>query len=132
MIGIISAVVLVNFALFLLSFLLGTLAFMKKCPVCLCCRRKPKRPKEKLINDPSKKIELSEEEEIIQDKPDEVDEEESEEEESSEEDSSEESDSQELESPDQSKVQITEGGHVPYVDSKKPKKILSGEKNGLA
>lgn len=64
-IGIIGAVILINTALFLLSFALGILAFIKQCPICSICRRRPKRPKEKLINDPAKKIDYSEEEEII-------------------------------------------------------------------
>lgn len=49
-IGLIAAIIFLNFALFLISFVLGTIDFIKRCPHCICCMRK-KRPKEKLIRD---------------------------------------------------------------------------------
>ena len=59
---IIAAIVIVNYALFLFSFLLGILAFTKKCPICSICRRKPKRPKEKVRDEKARDIEYSSEE----------------------------------------------------------------------
>ena len=50
-IGIIAGVIFINFALFLISFALGILEFIKKCPICSICIRRPKREKEKLIRD---------------------------------------------------------------------------------
>jgi hypothetical protein len=55
-IGIIAGIIFVNFALFLISFALGILTFIKKCPICSICIRKPKREKEKIIRDPLKPI----------------------------------------------------------------------------
>ena len=62
MIGTVAAIIFLNFALFLISFFLGILAFCKKCPICTCCMKKKQRPKEAFIRDKDKLIEDESEE----------------------------------------------------------------------
>lgn len=51
-IGTIAGVVLLNFALFIISFILGVIRFLRKCPICSCCNKKI-RLKEEVIRDVS-------------------------------------------------------------------------------
>ena len=54
-IGVISAIIFLNFVLFLITFILGLCKFLNKYCVCDCCK-KIKRVKEEVIIDPYRDI----------------------------------------------------------------------------
>jgi hypothetical protein len=51
LIATIAIIIWLNFVLFIVSYILGILAFMRRCPICSCCRRKAIKEKETLFYD---------------------------------------------------------------------------------
>lgn len=51
-IGTIAGVVLLNFFLFIISFIIAVIRFLRKCPICSCCNKKI-RQKEPIVRDVS-------------------------------------------------------------------------------
>lgn len=64
MIGTIAVIIWLNFILFMVGFILGLCRFLKKCPMCKCCKRRL-ITKEPMIRDPDRSIDRGPKDEMF-------------------------------------------------------------------
>jgi len=61
-IGTVAAIIFINFLLFLIAFILGIIKFLRKCPICTCCQKKPVYKEGLIVDNPE---DVSQEEEVV-------------------------------------------------------------------